>query len=61
MREALGLKDDDDKNGQSKGSKSSGPVGDMQITFTPALSGKVADDKEEAEETTIEKYKRKVS
>ncbi|KAK3307392.1 uncharacterized protein B0T15DRAFT_177065 [Chaetomium strumarium] len=52
MRAALGLNDEP----ASKLSKSA-PVGEMQITFTPALSGKP--EKEEAEETTIEKYKRK--
>ncbi|AEO66439.1 6925bbf1-c2ce-490b-994d-51c925e3f357 [Thermothielavioides terrestris] len=52
MRAALGLSDEP----APKPSKS-GPVGDMQITFTPALSGKP--EKEEAAETTIEKYKRK--
>ncbi|KAL2132425.1 hypothetical protein VTI74DRAFT_3794 [Chaetomium olivicolor] len=53
MRAALGLSDEP----APKPSKS-GPVGEMQITFTPALSGK-PEKKEEAEETTIEKYKRK--
>jgi hypothetical protein len=52
MRAALGLSDE-----PAPKSSKSGPVGEMQITFTPALSGKP--DKEEAEETTIEKYKRK--
>ncbi|KAK4144611.1 uncharacterized protein C8A04DRAFT_27798 [Dichotomopilus funicola] len=52
MRAALGLSDEP----APKGSKS-GPVGEMQITFAPALSGKP--EKEEVEETTIEKYKRK--
>lgn len=52
MRAALGLGDEP----AAKASKS-GPVGEMQITFAPALSGKP--EKEEAEETTIEKYKRK--
>ncbi|KAK4044110.1 Pre-rRNA-processing protein esf1 [Parachaetomium inaequale] len=52
MRAALGLGDEP----APKASKS-GPVGEMQITFAPALSGKP--EKEEAEETTIEKYKRK--
>ncbi|KAK4240558.1 Pre-rRNA-processing protein esf1 [Achaetomium macrosporum] len=52
MRAALGLSDEP----APKSSKSA-PVGEMQITFTPALSGKP--EKEEAEETTIEKYKRK--
>ncbi|PHH71478.1 hypothetical protein CDD80_5244 [Ophiocordyceps camponoti-rufipedis] len=53
MREALGLADE----ATTKSSKD-GPVGEMEITFAPAL----ADDKaEEAakEETTIDKYKRK--
>lgn len=53
MRAALGLGDEP----LPKASKS-GPVGEMQITFTPALSGK-PEKKEEVEETTIEKYKRK--
>ncbi|KAL2262260.1 hypothetical protein VTK26DRAFT_1942 [Humicola hyalothermophila] len=53
MRAALGLSDEP----ADKPSKS-GPVGEMQITFTPALSGK-PEKKDEAEETTIEKYKRK--
>lgn len=53
MRAALGLSDEP----AAKPSKS-GPVGEMQITFTPALSGK-PEKREEGEETTIEKYKRK--
>ena len=52
MRAALGLGDEP----APKASKS-GPVGEMQITFAPALSGKP--EKEDAEETTLEKYKRK--
>lgn len=52
MRAALGL-----GNGPAPKASKSGPVGEMQITFAPALSGKL--EKEEAEETTIEKYKRK--
>ncbi|KAK4152992.1 Pre-rRNA-processing protein esf1 [Chaetomidium leptoderma] len=52
MRAALGLGDEP----APKASKS-GPVGGMEITFAPALSGKP--EKEETEETTIEKYKRK--
>ncbi|KAK3898366.1 Pre-rRNA-processing protein esf1 [Staphylotrichum tortipilum] len=52
MRAALGLSDE-----PAPKSSKSGPVGEMQITFAPALSGKPA--KETAEETTIEKYKRK--
>ncbi|KFA61995.1 hypothetical protein S40285_07904 [Stachybotrys chlorohalonatus IBT 40285] len=54
MREALGLTDES----ASKGSKD-GAVGDMQITFAPALSDNKAKANGEAEETTIEKYKRK--
>ncbi|KAK4159832.1 hypothetical protein QBC43DRAFT_121878 [Cladorrhinum sp. PSN259] len=54
MRAALGLPEE-----PTKSSKSSKPaVGEMQITFTSALSGK-ADEKKEEEETTIEKYKRR--
>lgn len=56
MREALGLKEE--PAGSSKSGKPSGPVGEMQITFTPALSGKAAA-KEVQDETTIEKYARK--
>lgn len=52
MRAALGLGDED-----SGPSSKQGPVGDMQITFTPALTE--AAEKTEEEETTIEKYKRK--
>jgi hypothetical protein len=52
MRAALGLGDEP----APKASKS-GPVGEMQITFASALSGKP--EKEATEETTIEKYKRK--
>jgi len=53
MRAALGLSDE-----PAPKSSKSGPVGEMQITFTPALSGK-PEAKDETEETTIEKYKRK--
>ncbi|KAK3985170.1 hypothetical protein QBC44DRAFT_163457 [Cladorrhinum sp. PSN332] len=54
MRAALGLPEE-----ATKSSKAAKPaVGEMQITFAPALSGK-AGEKEEEEETTIEKYKRK--
>ncbi|KAL8391923.1 hypothetical protein RB595_002216 [Gaeumannomyces hyphopodioides] len=56
MREALGLKEE--PAGSSKSGKPSGPVGGMQITFTPALSGKAAA-KEPEDETAIEKYARK--
>ncbi|KAK0641362.1 hypothetical protein B0T16DRAFT_214007 [Cercophora newfieldiana] len=54
MRAALGLGDEP----APKSSKSSGPVGEMQITFTSALSTNDAK-KSAEEETTIEKYKRK--
>ncbi|OLN95808.1 Pre-rRNA-processing protein esf1 [Colletotrichum chlorophyti] len=53
MREALGLGDEEEK--KDKGA----PVGDMEITFTPALTETKKDKKEGEEETTIEKYKRK--
>ncbi|OAQ65997.1 pre-rRNA processing protein Esf1 [Pochonia chlamydosporia 170] len=53
MREALGLAEE----AAPKKSKD-GPVGDMQITFTSALSNSKAKDADQ-EETTIEKYKRK--
>lgn len=53
MRAALGLPEE-----ETKSTKAKPAVGEMQITFTPALSGK-AEEKEEEEETTIEKYKRK--
>ncbi len=52
MRAALGLSDE-----PATKSAKSGPVGEMQITFAPALSGKP--EKDAGEETTIEKYKRK--
>ncbi|KJZ77820.1 hypothetical protein HIM_02997 [Hirsutella minnesotensis 3608] len=53
MREALGLADE-----ETAKSRKDGPVGEMQITFAPALAdGKDKD--AEPEETTIEKYKRK--
>ncbi|KAG6006709.1 hypothetical protein E4U21_006784 [Claviceps maximensis] len=53
MREALGLASEP----TSKKSKD-GPVGDMEITFAPALSESKAKEGDK-EETTIEKYKRK--
>ncbi|KAI0594394.1 hypothetical protein F4775DRAFT_433421 [Biscogniauxia sp. FL1348] len=58
LREALGLGTEP----LAKSSKAShaGPVGDMEITFTPALMGKDDKTKEpETEETTVEKYMRK--
>lgn len=63
LRAALGLSAD--TSSKSKKAKDTGPVGDMQVTFTPGLSaaakkGSVfADREEEREETTIEKYVRK--
>lgn len=54
MRAALGLADEPVVK-----SKKDAPVGEMQITFTPALSGNAKKGEEEREETTIEKYKRK--
>ncbi|UKZ72072.1 uncharacterized protein TrAtP1_013010 [Trichoderma atroviride] len=53
MREALGLASEP----ESKKSKDV-PVGEMEVTFTPALSGEKSK-KDEKEETTIEKYARK--
>ncbi|EFX05532.1 pre-rRNA processing protein [Grosmannia clavigera kw1407] len=60
MRAALGLAAEPTK-GSSSSSKREKAVGDMQITFTPALSESSKKKKaQEAEpETTIEKYKRK--
>jgi hypothetical protein len=56
MRAALGLSEEP----TTKSAKSTAPVGDMQITFSSALSGKDSDKKDvEVEETTLEKYKRK--
>lgn len=53
MREALGLA------GEAAPSRiKDGPVGEMQVTFAPALTERKAKDPE-AEETTIDKYKRK--
>lgn len=54
MRAALGLGDEP----APKAAKG-GPVGSMQITFTPALSEAKTKKAEDEEETTIEKYKRK--
>ncbi|RDA93995.1 hypothetical protein CP533_5005 [Ophiocordyceps camponoti-saundersi (nom. inval.)] len=53
MREALGITDD----AAAKRSKD-GPVGEMQITFAPALAGG-REEETAQEETTIDKYKRK--
>ncbi|GAP82854.1 putative pre-rRNA-processing protein esf1 [Rosellinia necatrix] len=56
LREALGLGSEP----MAKSSRAIGPVGDMQVTFTPALMGDEKKKKEVgAEETTVEKYIRK--
>ncbi|KAF9872343.1 hypothetical protein CkaCkLH20_10170 [Colletotrichum karsti] len=52
MRAMLGLGAEEEKKSKDA------PVGDMEITFTPALT-EAKKDKPEGEETTIEKYKRK--
>lgn len=54
MREALGLSEE-----SSRKSSKNDAVGDMQITFTPALSANEPKKAADEEETTIEKYKRK--
>lgn len=54
MREALGLKDE-----PSEKPSKSGPVGDVQITFTPALTEETGRKRDPEEETTAEKYMRK--
>ncbi|KAF6833849.1 pre-rRNA processing protein [Colletotrichum plurivorum] len=56
MRAMLGL--GAEETGKSS-SKDAAPVGDMEITFTPALTESKNAKKSEDEETTIEKYKRK--
>ncbi|WYZ46101.1 hypothetical protein EsH8_IX_000326 [Colletotrichum jinshuiense] len=53
MREALGLGAEEEKKSKDA------PVGEMEITFTPALTESKKDKKDGEEETTIEKYKRK--
>lgn len=55
MREALGLQDEP----MSRSSAKSGPVGDMQITFTSALTEDSGRKKDAEEETTAERYIRK--
>ncbi|KAF6808741.1 pre-rRNA processing protein [Colletotrichum musicola] len=56
MRAMLGLgAEEETKSSSSKDA----PVGDMEITFTPALTESKNAKKSEDEETTIEKYKRK--
>ncbi|KAK1244437.1 hypothetical protein MKX07_003236 [Trichoderma sp. CBMAI-0711] len=54
MREALGLAAEPEATKKTKDA----PVGELEVTFTPALSGEKAK-KEDREETTIEKYARK--
>ncbi|EQB55213.1 hypothetical protein CGLO_04866 [Colletotrichum gloeosporioides Cg-14] len=53
MRAMLGLGAEEEKKSKDA------PVGDMEITFTPALTETKKEKKEGEEETTIEKYKRK--
>ncbi|KAJ3568432.1 hypothetical protein NPX13_g6421 [Xylaria arbuscula] len=56
LREVLGLSSEP----LTKSSAKIGPVGDMQVTFTPALMGEDKKKKEaDVEETTVEKYIRK--
>ncbi|KAI8630462.1 hypothetical protein F5Y19DRAFT_46976 [Xylariaceae sp. FL1651] len=55
LREALGLGSEP----MAKSSTKSRPVGDMQVTFTPALMGNKDKKEPDAEETTVEKYIRK--
>ncbi|KAI0437435.1 hypothetical protein F4803DRAFT_538953 [Xylaria telfairii] len=55
LREALGL----GAEPMAKSSRNIGPVGDMQVTFTPALMGEEKKKEPQAEETTVEKYMRK--
>lgn len=59
MRSLLGLSTE-----PSKPSKSDGPVGDMEVTFTSGLAGEptrgsIFENEPEKDETTIEKYVRK--
>ena len=66
LRAALGLSAGAGSS-KSKKNRDAGPVGDMQVTFTPGLSAKnsgkkasvFANAEPEREETTIEKYVRK--
>ncbi|KAI1754057.1 hypothetical protein F4782DRAFT_60929 [Xylaria castorea] len=55
LREALGL----GAEPMTKSSRNIGPVGDMQVTFTPALMGDQKKKDAQVEETTMEKYIRK--
>lgn len=54
MREALGLSNEPADKGSDQG-----PVGDMEITFTPALTESSGGKKNPEDETTAEKYIRK--
>lgn len=54
MREALGLGDE-----PAPRRNKDGPVGEMEVTFTPALAEDNKKKSGDDEETTIEKYKRK--
>lgn len=54
MREALGLSDEPADKGSD-----AGPVGDMEITFTPALTEGSGGKKNPEDETTAERYIRK--
>ncbi|KAL3423957.1 hypothetical protein PVAG01_05704 [Phlyctema vagabunda] len=60
MRAALGLADEPEASGKSK---KSGPVGDMEVTFTAGLSaadkGSVFENEPVKDETTAERYIRK--
>jgi hypothetical protein len=55
MRAALGLSDEPSKTTKA----GPGPVGEMQITFTPALTEKESKKNDNTDETTLEKYRRK--
>jgi hypothetical protein len=55
LREALGLGSEP----MTKSSMKTGPVGDMQVTFTAALMGDEKKKEPKGEETTVEKYIRK--
>ncbi|KAI1498695.1 hypothetical protein F5X99DRAFT_315283 [Biscogniauxia marginata] len=58
LREALGL--GSEPLAKSSKSSNTGPVGELEITFAPALTGKDNSSKEpDTEETTVEKYMRK--
>jgi hypothetical protein len=65
LRAALGLGTEPDTERRSKKDRESGPVGNMEISFTPGLSASGKDtsvfenDPRDIEETTMEKYVRK--